>query len=149
MKVLVTLVRILVGLLFIFSGLVKANDPLGLSYKMQEFCTIDRVEDTTFHVAVDAAHSLFYISHRLYIHHRQTNQLWLFWRLPPNKLESFLPERCSAYSTHWVPYLATTMDQASVFTKNQHDCDVVGDNFQFWTTMVCTYVFTGDRLSSL
>ncbi len=29
--------RILVGLLFIFSGLVKANDPLGLSYKMQEF----------------------------------------------------------------------------------------------------------------
>ena len=37
MKVLVTLVRILVGLLFIFSGLVKANDPLGLSYKMQEF----------------------------------------------------------------------------------------------------------------
>jgi uncharacterized membrane protein YphA (DoxX/SURF4 family) len=29
--------RILTGLLFIFSGLVKANDPLGLSYKMQEF----------------------------------------------------------------------------------------------------------------
>jgi uncharacterized membrane protein YphA (DoxX/SURF4 family) len=26
-----------VGLLFIFSGLIKANDPLGLSYKMQEF----------------------------------------------------------------------------------------------------------------
>jgi uncharacterized membrane protein YphA (DoxX/SURF4 family) len=29
--------RWLVGLLFIFSGLIKANDPLGLSYKMQEF----------------------------------------------------------------------------------------------------------------
>jgi uncharacterized membrane protein YphA (DoxX/SURF4 family) len=29
--------RIIVGLLFIFSGLVKANDPSGLSYKMQEF----------------------------------------------------------------------------------------------------------------
>ena len=29
--------RVLVGVLFIFSGLVKANDPLGLSYKMQEF----------------------------------------------------------------------------------------------------------------
>lgn len=27
----------MVGLLFIFSGLVKANDPLGLAYKMQEF----------------------------------------------------------------------------------------------------------------
>ncbi|MBL7732485.1 MAG: DoxX family protein [Chitinophagaceae bacterium] len=37
MKPVVTIVRILVGVLFIFSGLVKANDPLGLSYKMQEF----------------------------------------------------------------------------------------------------------------
>ena len=32
-----TLFRWFVGILFIFSGLVKANDPLGLSYKMQEF----------------------------------------------------------------------------------------------------------------
>lgn len=37
MKVLLTIVRIIVGVLFIFSGLVKANDPSGLSYKMQEF----------------------------------------------------------------------------------------------------------------
>ncbi len=37
MKALLTIIRWLVGLLFIFSGLVKANDPLGLSYKMQEF----------------------------------------------------------------------------------------------------------------
>lgn len=34
---LLTCFRWLVGLLFIFSGLIKANDPLGLSYKMQEF----------------------------------------------------------------------------------------------------------------
>jgi len=37
MKILVGIARIIVGILFIFSGLVKANDPLGLSYKMQEF----------------------------------------------------------------------------------------------------------------
>ncbi len=37
MKLLINLARIIVGVLFIFSGLVKANDPLGLSYKMQEF----------------------------------------------------------------------------------------------------------------
>jgi len=37
MKTLLTIARIIVGVLFIFSGLVKANDPLGLSYKMQEF----------------------------------------------------------------------------------------------------------------
>ncbi len=37
MKVILTAARVIVGVLFIFSGLVKANDPLGLSYKMQEF----------------------------------------------------------------------------------------------------------------
>jgi len=37
MKLLIAIARTLVGVLFIFSGLVKANDPLGLSYKMQEF----------------------------------------------------------------------------------------------------------------
>lgn len=37
MKLLLTICRFIVGILFIFSGLIKANDPLGLSYKMQEF----------------------------------------------------------------------------------------------------------------
>lgn len=37
MKLTVTVIRILTGVLFIFSGLVKAIDPKGLSYKMQEF----------------------------------------------------------------------------------------------------------------
>jgi uncharacterized membrane protein YphA (DoxX/SURF4 family) len=36
-KILLNITRFLVGILFIFSGLIKANDPLGLSYKMQEF----------------------------------------------------------------------------------------------------------------
>jgi len=37
MKTIINSTRVIVGLLFIFSGLVKANDPLGLSYKMEEF----------------------------------------------------------------------------------------------------------------
>ncbi len=37
MKLSVTIARIIVGVLFIFSGLIKAIDPLGLTYKMQEF----------------------------------------------------------------------------------------------------------------
>jgi uncharacterized membrane protein YphA (DoxX/SURF4 family) len=37
MKIFMNIIRIVVGVLFIFSGLIKANDPLGLSYKMQEF----------------------------------------------------------------------------------------------------------------
>lgn len=32
-----TVVRVFVGILFIFSGLIKANDPSGLAYKMGEF----------------------------------------------------------------------------------------------------------------
>lgn len=37
MKILVNISRAIVGILFIFSGLVKAMDPHGLAYKMQEF----------------------------------------------------------------------------------------------------------------
>lgn len=37
MKIILWILRIIVGCLFIFSGVVKANDPLGLSYKMNEF----------------------------------------------------------------------------------------------------------------
>lgn len=37
MKILVLVSRILVGSLFIVSGLVKANDPLGFSYKLEEY----------------------------------------------------------------------------------------------------------------
>jgi len=40
MRFLLGLTRIIVGGLFIFSGLIKANDPQGLSYKMQEFFEI-------------------------------------------------------------------------------------------------------------
>jgi uncharacterized membrane protein YphA (DoxX/SURF4 family) len=36
-KTFLSTARLIVGILFIFSGLIKANDPLGLSYKMQEF----------------------------------------------------------------------------------------------------------------
>lgn len=39
-KILTRLIQWIVGLLFIFSGLIKANDPLGLSYKMQEFFSV-------------------------------------------------------------------------------------------------------------
>ena len=37
MKIVIQLSRIFVGSLFIFSGFIKANDPLGFSYKMEEY----------------------------------------------------------------------------------------------------------------
>jgi hypothetical protein len=36
MQKFLNVLRWTVGILFIFSGLIKANDPLGLSYKMIE-----------------------------------------------------------------------------------------------------------------
>ncbi len=41
MKVLVAISRIFVGVLFIISGLIKLNDPLGFSYKLQEYFSAD------------------------------------------------------------------------------------------------------------
>lgn len=41
MKALVALSRILVGILFIISGLIKLNDPLGFSYKLEEYFSAD------------------------------------------------------------------------------------------------------------
>jgi len=37
MKYILDFARLIVGNLFIFSGLVKANDPLGFSYKLEEY----------------------------------------------------------------------------------------------------------------
>jgi len=37
MRITTKIVQVIVALLFIISGLVKANDPLGLAYKMEEF----------------------------------------------------------------------------------------------------------------
>ena len=41
MKYIVHISRILVGVLFIISGLIKLNDPLGFSYKLQEYFSQD------------------------------------------------------------------------------------------------------------
>jgi uncharacterized membrane protein YphA (DoxX/SURF4 family) len=41
---LVWVCRILVGLLFIFSGLIKINDPLGFSYKLEEYFEVFHID---------------------------------------------------------------------------------------------------------
>jgi len=41
MKLLVNISRLLVGALFIFSGFIKLNDPIGFSYKLQEYFSYD------------------------------------------------------------------------------------------------------------
>ncbi|WP_100615994.1 BT_3928 family protein [Confluentibacter citreus] len=41
MKIIIHISRFLVGALFIFSGFIKLNDPLGFSYKLEEFFSTD------------------------------------------------------------------------------------------------------------
>lgn len=41
MKILTPIARIFVGVLFIISGFIKLNDPLGFSYKLQEYFSTD------------------------------------------------------------------------------------------------------------
>ncbi len=58
MKGFVNGVRFFVGILFILSGLVKANDPLGLSYKMQEFFEVWNASFTSGSVISNVLHFL-------------------------------------------------------------------------------------------
>jgi len=53
MKYFIWFLRIVVGVLFIFSGLVKANDPLGLTYKMDEIFDI-------WHMSFMAPYTLYF-----------------------------------------------------------------------------------------
>lgn len=43
-KAITAIARILVGALFIFSGIIKANDPLGFAYKLQEYFAVFGME---------------------------------------------------------------------------------------------------------
>jgi len=47
MKIAINIIRVVVGLLFIFSGLVKANDPFGTAYKMEEYFEVWTTDLTT------------------------------------------------------------------------------------------------------
>lgn len=48
MKLLLQISRLIVGALFIVSGLIKANDPIGFSYKLQEYFSVDVLNWTFF-----------------------------------------------------------------------------------------------------
>lgn len=46
MKYFFAICRILVGTIFIISGMIKANDPLGFSYKMEEYFEVFKLQDS-------------------------------------------------------------------------------------------------------
>ena len=48
MNIITTIARILVGVLFIISGLIKANDPVGFSYKLDEYFEVFHMDFMSF-----------------------------------------------------------------------------------------------------
>lgn len=52
MRLFLVICRLVLGVLLIISGLIKANDPLGFSYKLEEYFTVfkitDSIPDTTY-----------------------------------------------------------------------------------------------------
>ena len=49
MKILAQISRVIVGLLFIFSGLIKLNDPVGTQYKLEEYFEVFATDLPAFH----------------------------------------------------------------------------------------------------
>jgi uncharacterized membrane protein YphA (DoxX/SURF4 family) len=60
MKALTTFSRLFVGILFIFSGLIKLNDPLGFSFKLEEYFAPD-VLNLPFLIPLALAFALFVV----------------------------------------------------------------------------------------
>ena len=60
MKYLVAISRILVGVLFIISGLIKLNDPVGFSFKLEEYFSTG-VLDLPFLIPYALAIALFLV----------------------------------------------------------------------------------------
>lgn len=70
MKVTVNIMRVFVGVVFIFSGLVKANDPFGTAYKMEEYFEVWNGDLTTSSFFLkDALMNLFHFlnDHTLFL----------------------------------------------------------------------------------
>src|SRR5690554_262655 len=55
MRIITEIARVLTGVLFVFSGLIKANDPTGFGYKLQEYFLVlglDFLNDSATAIAV-------------------------------------------------------------------------------------------------
>ena len=66
MKFLVHLSRVFVGVLFIISGFIKLNDPIGFSYKLQEYFGVD-VLNIEFLIPYALIISVFVVVFEMYL----------------------------------------------------------------------------------
>lgn len=69
MKILTQISRILVGVLFVISGLIKLNDPTGFSYKLEEYFAVfsQDLEATQDSIIVTVSHNEEITEHRFQV----------------------------------------------------------------------------------
>ncbi len=139
MKILISVCRFLVGVLFIFSGLVKANDPLGLSYKMQEFFEVWNFHWLdNFTLAFSIVMIVFEIVAGVAI--------LLGWRM---RLFSWLYKRPDLARADRFPFWGTRTDPAHPDANGQRGRTRAGDAVLFCLPVVCIVPFTGSRLPAV
>jgi uncharacterized membrane protein YphA (DoxX/SURF4 family) len=143
MKITVNIIRVFVGLLFIFSGLVKANDPLGTAYKMEEYFEV---------WTADLSTSSFFLKNALISFFHFLNGHTLFFSVFMNAFEIIagaallLGWRMKLFS--WLLLLLmiffTILTGYTFKTGRPTNCGCFGDcikitsEFSFWKDVVLT-----------
>lgn len=145
MKVMVTIVRIIVGVLFIFSGLVKLTTRWDWVIKCRNFlksgaawfqfmdiinvcideclwdhcriCFAARLEDQVVQLVIIIADRFLYIPYRVYLHYGYAQKLRLFWWLPADNVPNIFLKRCGIDPTDRFPDLETEIHQSPFSEK--------------------------------
>jgi len=159
MKVFINFIRIFVAALFIFSGLVKGNDPFGLAYKMEEFFEvwISDLETSSFFLKTVTIsffhflgeHSLFLSILMIAFEIIAGAALLLGWRM---KLFSWLLLLLMIFFTFLTGY--------TFYTGKPTNCGCFGDclkitsEFSFWkdvllTVLIILLLFTRNKIKPL
>ena len=116
MKYVIWILRIALGLLFIFSGVVKANDPLGLTYKMNEFFEVWGWSGMVkYSFALSVAMIAFEIIAGVAMIVGNAFRTWIFFMLLINIFYTFL--------TYY-----------ALYSGNIHECGCFGDCFKISNT---------------
>lgn len=115
MKLLTHTVRALVGLLFMFSGFVKFNDPVGFSYKMEEYFEVFAddldVQQDSLHIQIQDQRGNN-VTHSFPVYkHKTSSTLWL-----TSKTDKELMELGS--DTFVVTNVVVSVDNEVLFDEN-------------------------------
>ena len=152
MKIAVTVIRIIVGLLFVFSGLVKANDPLGLSYKMQEFFEIWNLHQFNswsllMSVLMNAfeiiAGTALIVGWRIKLFSWLLLLLIVFFTFLTGYTYNFFLKRCCVDNNDCLPFLETEIYKTVSFQHFYYYQNDWSNHFCIWFSMVHIKLYAG------